>query len=87
MGIQIYCPLLFGMTKRKWHSDIDLELNRKSWQQKFRICFKTIHNNAALLWFQYRILHRILGTQNNLCKMGISKSSTCLLCDNDKETL
>ena len=80
---KIDCEMDF---QRKWHSDIDLELNRKSWQQKFRICFKTVQNQA-LIWFQYRILHRILGTQNNLCKMGISKSSTCLLCDNDNETL
>ena len=48
--------------QRKWHQDIGIILDTTAWQQKFRICFKTIHD-PYYKWFQYRILHRILGTQ------------------------
>ena len=63
--------------QRKWHQDIGIILDTSAWQQKFRICFKTIHD-PYYKWFQYRILHRILGTQKSLYKMQISDSSNCL---------
>ena len=72
--------------QKKWHQDLDLELSRLSWQRKFRICFQTIQDQS-LIWFQYRILHRILGTQSSLFRMGISNTFKCLLCKNEKETL
>ena len=72
--------------QRKWLQELDLDLNRYFWQQKFRICFKTIQD-PNLIWFQYRILHRILGTQSILYKMGISNTFTCLLCESEEETL
>ena len=72
--------------QRKWSHDIDIQSNAKSWQQIFRICFKTIED-PFYKWFQYRVIHRILGTQDSLFKMGISDSSTCLLCKQGVETL
>ena len=71
--------------QRKWHRDIGI-LDIIAWQQKFRICFKTIHD-PYYKWFQYRILHRILGTQQSLYKMQISDSSNCLLYKNNQETI
>ena len=70
----------------KWHNDVAVELHQTAWQHKFRICFKTI-NDPFYKWFQYRVLHRILGTQENLNKMGISDSPNCLLCGENVETL
>ena len=72
--------------QRKWHQDIGIILDTNAWQQKFRICFKTIHD-PYYKWFQYRILHRILATQKSLYKMQISDSSNCLLCKNNQETI
>ena len=47
---------------------------------------KTVQENK-LIWFQYRLIHRILGTQRLLCKMGIVQSELCLMCQSDTETL
>ena len=81
------CATLVEMEfQRKWHHDLAIQLPRASWQHKFRICFKTI-NDPFYKWFQYRIIHRILGTQELLCKMGLSDSPTCLLCGENVETL
>ena len=72
--------------KIKWHDDLQVILNKYSWQHVFKICFKTL-NDPYLKWFQYRIIHRILGTQKLLHKMGISDSSKCLVCNSNEETL
>ena len=54
------------------------------WRQLFRICFKTIQD-PYFKWFQYRIMHRILGTQIILHKMGVADSNKCLLCRSTSE--
>ena len=38
------------------------------WKQIFRVCFKTIKDND-LIWMQYRVLYRILGTKNYCLKL------------------
>ena len=72
--------------KAKWNFDLTLTLNNSDWRKYFKICFKT-YRDPFHQWFQYRILHRILGTQKLLHTVGISQSSLCLLCNSEVETL
>lgn len=45
----------------------------------FRVCFNTINVNEYK-WFQYRIIHRILGVRSKLYQINISEDDTCQLC-------
>ena len=44
-------------------------------------------NDCTLKWFQYRILHRILGTNTLLFKIGISDTIMCSFCHSFPETI
>ena len=72
--------------KLKWEKILNIEISRASWKHIFSLCFKTIQD-PFYKWFQYRILHRILGTQETLNKMGIAESPNCLICKNEVETI
>ena len=54
------CDMKF---KTKWNEDLSIEIKKK-WEQFFTVCFKTVQGNE-LIWFQYRLIHWILGTQRN----------------------
>ena len=51
----------------KWNSEFGTEQDSKNWQHVYNICFNTIKNNTYI-WFQYRIIQRILGTNHFLKK-------------------
>ena len=72
--------------KGKWSENLNLHLEPITWKQIFLICVKTV-NDYELIWFQYRILHRILGTQKLLHQIRISETDKCLLCHACTETL
>ena len=63
-----------------------MNIQEKTWEVVFHICFKTVQDNN-LIWLQYRILHRILGTQHLLNKMGKAACSLCLQCNIFPETI
>ena len=52
----------------------------------FNICFRTIHDNKLIL-FQYRVIHRILGTRKLQFKMCITENQKCGLYTIEDETL
>ena len=56
--------------KHKWDEDLNNHTEQFEWENIFRKCFYTIHDNY-LIWFQYKIIHRILGTCKSLYNMGI----------------
>ena len=70
----------------KWKNDLQSELTENDWSIIFTISLRVVSDND-MAWFQYRIIHRILGTQSLLFKMSIKDSENCLLCDNSPETL
>ena len=72
--------------KHKWNEDLNLSIQPNDWKKIFKICFKTVKDNY-LIWFQYRILHRILGTRKLLYNMNKSPSPNCLFCGDSPETL
>ena len=77
-------------TKLKYHSFWEQSLNVKIpeniWMKVYRICFKSIKNNN-ISWLQYRILYRILGTNEHLFRITKRISSLCNICDDFSETI
>ena len=72
--------------KAKWNGELDITLDSDDWKKIYRICFKLIKRND-LIWFQYRILQRILGTKAYLFKINKSQDSYCSFCETSIETL
>ena len=61
----------------------NLELNWKIIYNIPKICCK----NTKLHWFQHRILHRILATNDLLTKMNIKQNNLCTFCNEEIEKL
>ena len=70
----------------KWHNELDVNLDNALWQFFFKLCFKA-SNDSYHIWFQHRILHCTLATQELLNKMSMSNSPTCLSCQTNIESL
>ena len=64
--------------KNKWAMELDLPNNEKFWKQ-INSAVKS-PTEVQLRWFQYRIVHRILGTNSFLNKIGLSDSPLCTFC-------
>ena len=56
------------------------------WKIIFRVCFRSIPDNNYI-WFQYRIIYRILGTNEYLYKLKLTSSNLCRLCSQDSESI
>ena len=72
--------------KNKWQTKLNITINEISWKQ----CFKILHfsiNDNYYKYFQYKIVHRILGTNSLLYKIGISENNKCRLCLQNEETI
>ena len=70
----------------KWNIDFESQINIQTWKNAYILCFKLINDNY-LIWLQYRILNRILGTNYLLYKMKLIDSPLCTLCAQSDETL
>ena len=64
----------------KWNNKFDYLLHKHHWKVLYKICFQSLTDNS-FVWFQYRILYMILGTNEYLNKLKISDSSLCGLCE------
>ena len=49
--------------------------------------FKRSSSDTNLKWFQYRILCRILTTNNYFCKTKVNNSDRCTFCKTEKERI
>ena len=72
--------------KLKWNRDLNITLNDINWKQVFRICFKTIQDPSTI-WLQYRILFRIIGTQELLYLIKTAHSPNCRMCKEYNESI
>ena len=70
----------------KWNSEFGTEQDSKNWQHVYNICFNTIKDNTYI-WFQFRIIQRILGTNHFLKKIKITNNDLCQICGEQAETL
>ena len=55
-------------------------------ENAYKICFCSIEDNN-IIWFQYRILNRILGTKSHLHKLKITDNPICGFCNDLDETI
>lgn len=70
---------------RKWTTELNIPENYE-WSKTFALprCFC---KDSNMLWFQVRIIHRILATNYLLDKMNISNNNLCSFCNDMPETL
>ena len=61
-------------------------MSSSDWHKIFNICFKTVKDNF-LVWTQYRILYRILGTKDYLATVKITTDRTYGICGNHVKTI
>ena len=72
--------------KVKWNLILHMEPSHNLWRVIYKNCFYTIDDNNYI-WFQYRILQRIIGVQDWLFKTKISDNADCRLCNQNTETI
>ena len=70
----------------KWENKLGVTYDFLRWSIIFNTPFKCT-TNVKLRWFQFRLIHRILGTNAFLFKIGKTDSSLCTFCSNASETL
>ena len=71
--------------KAKWEKNLSIMINDEIWKQIFQVCHKSLQNNEYI-WFQMRIIYRILGTQSYLAKIHKIEDGTCTRCKSETET-
>ena len=69
-----------------WEEALHINISKDKWNLIFRICFKTIKNND-IIWMQYRVLYRILGTNDYLFKIKRRIDGICNFCKQKNETI
>ena len=68
-------------------SNENLEITLKErMESNYKICFYSVLDNN-LIWFQYRVLFKILGTKDYLKKLKLNMNSQCLFCKQYEENL
>ena len=71
---------------RKWELELNKTYSNKQWSIFFLLPLKcTI--DVKLRWFQFRIIHKILGVNSFLAKIGIKDSNLCTFCKVKEETI
>ena len=73
-------------SEEKWESELDFNPNKK-WWVKHNNMVRTLSTDISLRWFQYRIIHRILGTNSFLYKIRVIDSNLCTFCNEQPETI
>jgi hypothetical protein len=69
--------------EEKWTEALSVILN---WKEMYRLPFITT-KSSKLQWFQYRIIHRILGTNSLLYKINQKPNDKCSFCLEEVETI
>ena len=72
--------------KKKWTDYLNVTENDDMWRTIFKACFKVVQDND-LIWFQYRVIHRILGVRKYLYMIKESNSPLCRLCGQEEENI
>lgn len=72
------------ISQRKWN--LEFNFNEQDWKNIYKLPF-VCTKDPKLQWFQYRINHRIIGTNHLLSKMGLRDNSNCSFCAMNPETI
>ena len=62
----------------KWNEELGQQLGKKDWNIIFSTPFE-ITRDSNMQWFQYRIIHRIIGTKSFLFHINFIDNSNCFL--------
>jgi hypothetical protein len=68
---------------KRWNEKINYNF---TWEKIFQLCFKTTQD-VQLRWFQLRILHRILATEEYLHTCKIVNSPLCNFCNAENQDI
>ena len=69
-----------------WAQKLNISIDFDEWKQIFFLPF-LITKDSYIQWFQYRIIHRILGVNKFLYKIKYIDSSDCTFCTDEQETI
>ena len=69
----------------KWETNVIFD-RAPDWSRYFMLPFRTT-KDTSLIWFQLKILHRILPTNYLLTKMNIKNNDKCTFCKTETESL
>ena len=68
-----------------WEQTLGITICTDMWKRIFQVCFKTIKDND-LIWMQYKVLYRILGTNDLSFKINRHDDGKCSFCKEYNET-
>ena len=68
----------------KWETDLQISIEEENWIDIYNACFKIVQDNY-LIWHQYKIIKRILGTRDYLTKINITDDPLCSFCKTSRE--
>ena len=69
----------------KWQTELYLRV-QFDWKKLFHLPFK-VTKKTSLRWLQFRMNHRILGTNDYLFKMKLTENKKCTFCQDQPETI
>ena len=84
--IFVYDDYIRPKSEAKWEIDFH-EHHDIEWWFKQNTLIKSVTDDIYLRWFQYRIVHRIIGTNSFLYKIKLKASNLCTFCSQDSETI
>ena len=73
-------------TYNKWENKLNQEVTAPEWRLIYNSCFRTINDNY-LIYLQFKIINRILGTRSLLYKISITDNYYCPFCKEYEETI
>ena len=78
------CKTLVPTSQLKWERIF--ENTHLDWKQIYSVPAKCCHN-TKMHWFQFRIIHRIIATNDLLLKMKIRQNNLCSFCNLEEEKI
>ena len=70
--------------QERWSDELNIEID--NWDQFYQIPYLCTKSKKYII-FQYKILNRILSTNNYLMKCNLKETSLCTFCNETRETL
>ena len=70
----------------KWNVKLNTNLDSSKWSLIFNIPYSCTVD-TKLRWFQFRLIHRILGTNSFLFKINKTDTNLCTFCKKEEETI
>ena len=74
------------LCETKWSTDLDIPQETSDWLYLYKSCFKAV-SEMSIIWFQYKILFRILDRKDYLYKVKLNDCNLCSFCKEVRETI